>query len=88
MGDSSRDVGKSPLHLRQNTAAGNFVPECNCLSDPQPPRPPARPRTLSDFLTLTQCGDVPSDTASHRCSFGYSLKQDSRTLLRRALNPA
>jgi hypothetical protein len=39
-------------------------------------------------LTLTQCGDVPSDTASHRCSFGYSLKQDSRTLLRRALNPA
>jgi hypothetical protein len=50
MGDSSRDVGKSPRHLRQNTAAGNFLPECNCL---RTPILRARPRDRGRFRVFS-----------------------------------
>jgi hypothetical protein len=53
MGDSSRDVGKSPLHLQQNTAAGNFVPECNCLG---PQYRAASFLTFADGVSMPEIG--------------------------------
>jgi hypothetical protein len=58
-GDGSRDVGESVLHLNQNTAAEEFVPECNLPQRLQSSSASRLTAGAFGFLTFTQCGEHP-----------------------------